>query len=501
MNKFVCGLALQILLFCNPSAQSAQPTPRASAPDPAQTAPALLATARDAMGFSHIANRVLYSKAVTLSEQNYQSDRTYPPFFAAVNDEEIWFDPGNGVLRVQSQGMFPGSGPLPVSTNIDDGTNVQLTRGERTTAISRRQAGGRYLNAFAVIRDWSAAHDVRVAGSERYRDYPRIVLTRNTSQGEQRLYVDPKTGFPVKLDFFEPHYLWGQRHIEYVWSNWTMTGGVVLPGSAFRIADGDVELSQTVGATELIPPSAAPSLTPPQAPAKPPADLPMFLQPLPPQAIPVSESLYLLSNPGYNEVIARANDEIYIFDATQGEERAKQDAAEIRKLFPGAHKLNVVVTDLAWPHIAGVRYWVSQGATIIAHAAARDFLLRVIDRRWTLSPDSLERKRRRDGDGVKLSFLPVDRELSLAGGAVKVAPIDGIGSEVALVAFVLKERFLWASDYIQSLDKPSLYAGEVVQAAKRTGFAPDVVAAEHLPVTDWKVVQSMQLGSAVAGPQ
>ena len=501
MNKFVCGLSLQILLFCHPSAQSAQPSLRASTPEDTQTAPALLARARDAMGFSHIGDRVLHSKAITASAQNYQSDRTYPPFFATMNEEEIWFDPGTGVLRVQSQGVFPGSGPLPVSTNIDDGTNVQVIRGERTTAIPRRQASSRYLNAWAVIRDWSAALDVRVAGSERYRDYPRIVLTRKTSPGEQRLYVDPKTGFPVKLDLFEPHYLWGQRHIEYVWSNWTMTSGVVLPGTAFRIADGDVELSQTVGTTELILPSAAPSLTPPPAPAKPPADLPMFLQPLPPQAIPVSASLYLLSNPGYNEVIARANDEIYIFDATQGEERARQDAEQIRKLFPGAHKLNVVVTDLAWPHIAGVRYWVSQGATIIAHAAARDFLLRVIDRRWTLSPDSLERKRRRDGNGVKLSFLPVDRELSFAGGAVKVAPIDGIGSEVALLAFVLKERFLWASDYIQSLERPSLYAGEVLQAAKRTRCLPDIVAAEHLPITDWKVVQSMQLGSAVAGPQ
>ena len=89
------------------------------------------------MGFSHIANRVLYSKAVTLSEQNYQSDRTYPPFFAAVNDEEIWFDPGNGVLRVQSQGIFPGSGPLPVSTNIDDRTTVQLIRGERTSGYEQ----------------------------------------------------------------------------------------------------------------------------------------------------------------------------------------------------------------------------------------------------------------------------------------------------------------------------------------------------------------------------
>src|SRR5690606_14424266 len=39
-----------------------------------------------------------------------------------------------------------------------------------------------------------------------YRDYPRAVFTREDGA---RLYVDPKTAYPVKLDVVEPHYLWG----------------------------------------------------------------------------------------------------------------------------------------------------------------------------------------------------------------------------------------------------------------------------------------------------
>jgi len=343
-----------------------------------------------------------------------------------------------------------------------------------------------------VIADWSAASAVRALKPEIYRDYSRIVLSRQTAAGEQRLYLDPKSGFPVKLDYLEPHYVWGQRHIEYVWSTWTLNGDVFLPGSAFRVADGDVELSQTTGTMELVAPDAAPSLAPPPAPARAPADLPLFLQPVPPQVTQVAASLYLLSNPGYSEGLALVNDEVYVLDATQGEDRARQDAEQIARLFPGQHKINVVVTDLAWPHIAGVRFWVSRGATIIAHPAAREFLQKVVDRNWTLAPDALELQRNRSPAAGRLKFLAISRATDLAGGKIRLAAIDGIGSEVALMVYLPEEKFLWASDYIQTLDEPTLYAGEVLRAAQRAGFSPQRVAAEHLPLTDWTAVQAAQ---------
>src|SRR5262249_44707516 len=162
----------------------------------------------------------------------------------------------------------------------------------------------------------------------------------------------------------EPHYLWGQQRVEYIWSTWVMKNRVELPGAAFRVVEGDIELSQTVGDLELMARDAAPSLASPPAPATPPADLPLFLQAIPPKDISVSPNLHLLTNPGYTEAVALVNGEIYVFDSTQSEERARQDQEQIARLFPGPHKINVVVTDLAWPHVAGVRYWVAQGAII-----------------------------------------------------------------------------------------------------------------------------------------
>jgi hypothetical protein len=154
----------------------------------------------------------------------------------------------------------------------------------------------------------------------------------------------------------------------------------------------------------------------------------------------------------------------------------------------------VVVTDLAWPHVAGVRAWVARGATIVSHRAAREFLARVVNRRWTREPDLLERSRQH----AVFRFRAVTDSLPLAGGDVLVFPIDGVASEVSLAAFVRPNRFLWASDYIQDLNEPTQYVDEVVAAVKRVGISPENVAAEHVPLTRWDRI--VPLAKSVARP-
>jgi len=483
-------ILLLILLFNTASSQVRLSNSHSSETKPSPST--LLSRAREAMKFSQADTGILHYRASTAILENYQSDRIYPPFFSMMQQQEVWFDVKTHVLRVQTQSLMPGSTALAAAT-LDDGVNALLIRNEKEIPISRAQASDRNLNAWAVISDWSASDSVQFMGTEVFRDYPRFVLSRKTVRGEQRLYLDPKTGFPVKLDTTEPHYLWGQRHVEYVWSTWITKSGVNLPGAAFMIADGEVERSQTAGAPELLARASVPALNAPTAPAEQPPDLPAFLRPIPPTITQIAPSAWLLSNPGYNGALILDGGQVYVFDATQGEARARHDADAIARLFPGKHSINVVVTDLAWPHVAGVRYWVTKGATIIAHASAREFLQKVIDRRWTLAPDELEVKRRATPNAVSMRFVPIDHAQDLSGD-IQLIPIDGIGSETALIAYSRSHRFLWASDYIQTLEEPSLYAQEVIAAAKRAGLDPNLVAAEHLPVSSWDTVLEAQSG-------
>lgn len=460
------------------------PSRAAAAPD--DDPGAALARAKAALGFAQAAGRVIHYRAVESQDQAFQSDRSYPPFFSAMVSEESWFDPATGVLRTSAQTTSPGGGSPPRVTLTDAGRGFAVVK-EALQPIPISALIARYLNPWAVIADWSAAGDVRSAGREVYRDYVRRVLVRTTPEGDQRLFLDPATGAPIKLELTVKHYLWGQRRLELVYSTWLRSADILVAGATFCLADGQVERSQTVGEVDLVARGAAPSLVLPAQPVRSPDELPLFLQPLDVTTTRVGPATYLLSNPGYTEAVTKVGDEVIVFDATQSEQRARKDDEAIARLFPGPHKITVVVTDLAWPHIAGVRYWVARGATIVTHEAGRAFLRSVIDHRWTLAPDLLEQRRKT----VAPKLVGLAALTKLAGGAVTLHPIDGLGGETAVMAYLAADRFLWASDFIQSVAKPSLYADDVLAAVRRDGLRPERTAAEHLPVTPWSRVEAL----------
>jgi len=60
------------------------------------------------------------------------------------------------------------------------------------------------------------------------------------------------------------------------------------------------------------------------------------------------------------------------------------------------------------------------------------------------------------------------------------------------MAFVPSDRFLWASDFIQTIDEPSQYSREVWEAVQRDGLHPERTAAEHLNLTPWSKIEELQ---------
>ena len=450
-------------------------------------AQALLQRARDVMGGTEAAGMLVHCHTSASLTQNYQSDRAYPPFLDFFQERESWFNPQTAVERTAVLSSYPLA--KPQSSVVLTDPERAFSAGESGLQISPRYVmRPRYLNPWLVIADWIKAGGARVGGIELYRDLPRTVLARQTPEGLQRLFLDPKSGFPVKLELTERHYLWGQRRLEYVYTTWVSVKSVALPGASYLLADGEMEISQTIGEMELIAEASAPSLALPREPKHSEDILPRFLQPLPLEITKIGRTTYILANPGYREVVTKVGDDVFLLDATQGEQRAREDEEQIAKLFPGKHKLTVVVTDLAWPHVSGLRYWVASGAAVLAHKSAYNFLQSVIDRKWTLAPDFLEQHR----ETIKFKFTGVDCRYELADGALSLHPIDGIGSEGALMAFIPLDRFLWASDFIQAVDEPTQYASEVWKAVQRDGLRPERTAAEHVNLTPWSKIEELQ---------
>jgi|HubBroStandDraft_6_1064221.scaffolds.fasta_scaffold12840_3 hypothetical protein len=443
------------------------------------TASAILARARHVLGMD--APSILLITWREAESHAYESDRMYPPYLTFVNDHRTWLDVATGVQRDSMSGPFGQS-----SLTLSDDHGVWSAH-RASWAITERT---RNLDPRLVVHAWSASADVHVAGRCTYRDYERVVLARQGPFGQEQLFVDPKTGFVVTLARVEPHYLWGQIHVEYVYATWLLYGDAVLPTSVTRVVDGDNDITRSLDNVERVSRDSAPSLAMPPSGASTTIETAGFLRPSPIDTIRLGPQTFVLANPGYNEVISLIQDTVYVLDATQGEARARADSQWIGRLFPGHHSIAVVVTDVAWPHVSGVRFWVASGATIISHAASRAFLQKVVARHWHLHPDKLELHPR------AMQFVPVHE--SLAHRDLSLYAIDGIGSENALMVYLPNDAVLWASDYVQTLDSPALYTTEVYAAACRWGLAPTRVVSEHHPVANWSTLVEVVHRQAIA---
>jgi hypothetical protein len=450
-------------------------------PAPAQCRPAsvakpasIVAAAATAMGLDSVRGRVRTSAITELSSDRFQADRMYDPTPYRSSAGRFLVDIQTGVAgRYSAPNASPGTVP--------PGATVQ-------PSSLRSSSGDRPMDPWVVIGEWASDPNVTARQECYYRDFWRTVVERKRSDGvDERLFLDPKSGFPVKLERREPHALFGDVLAEYVWTTWLKAGTAAAPRSAFRLEDGTTDRAWTHSGYALVERDSVANLLAQGSanPASPPSPAAWNVV----DTIRVNASTFLLTTPIYTNVVSLQSDTVFIFDAQQDEARARSDSVWIGKLFPGRHPLVLVVTDLAWPHIGGVRFWVANGVPIITHRMSKSFLEDVINRRWTLKPDLLEQRRAR----TKLNMRVIESPLTLANGRVKLHPIDGVASEGALMGYFPADKFLYAGDYIQKSSfgplRPGfirlIYFDEVIAAVRKAGFAPETFAAMHMNTTSW----------------
>ena len=447
------------------------------APNAGDDATALLARAIDVVGLATVGDRLRVSTVTDVVSLDYQSDRPYRPYLWSSREQRIVTSASRRAVRLDLS--LVSAGPAL----INDGARqaVVSSRGAQQVPLQTTNlADERALDPWLILLDWSNAASVHVSARCQWRDRERVILSRGAGDSAAHLVLDPVHGYPLALERREPHILWGDVQVEYSWSIWTPVAGsqAVAPMYAFRLVDGEVNLQRRHGPARLWPADSASLVA-----------LPATLAPindasLEPDTVRVAERTYLLRTASYTNVVTLQRDTVFVLDAPVDAERARRDSAWIARLFPGRHPIVVIVTDLAWPHIAGVRSWAARGATIVTRAEHRPFIDRVLQRRWTLAPDALELRRRT----ARFARRSVRDGLSLAGGAVRVLPIDGVGSEGAQMVFLPDAGFLWAGDFVQTGGPESfsrVYAEEVAVAVARAGLVPTHVAAMHFPLTPW----------------
>jgi hypothetical protein len=159
------------------SAECLHPAPMAATYPAAEW----LSRARRAVGWATATDKVLQLHAADAVLQNYQSDRTYAPFFSAYQTQDVWLDPASGVERqTTASTVFPGS-QSPGATLLSTERSTIFVRDTLVRPAPGAHAGAlthRALDPWAVLADWSADTASGVAGGCRYRDYDRVALER-----------------------------------------------------------------------------------------------------------------------------------------------------------------------------------------------------------------------------------------------------------------------------------------------------------------------------------
>lgn len=443
-----------------------------------------LQRAVQATGLDRITGALQFT-ATEREAQYFQSDRMYPPFIGAGGTARFHFDPSTGAER--SQLLIPGGGTG--RDLVRSAKSLFAVRGDTlavpAASVFRLFGATLPLNPLAVLSEWQGAATTVVAHCT-FRDYERVVVSRGVA-GE-RLYLHAGSGMPVKYERVEADALWGQQLTEYVYATWWQAGPARLPVVSVRYRDGveqsrrDLDINVPAIGTDVPRAKAMPPL-PATLPDH--AGLPDPQQaPTPVDTVRVGPTTFLLVTRAYTHAVTMVRDTVYLFDATTAEWRSRADSTWIATLFPGRRATVLVVTDLAWPHISGVRFWAARGATIATHALSVPFLTEVVNRDWTLAPDIRSRQR----PMRRVRWISVTKAKPLGGGAIRLLPIDGIGSEGALMAWLPGDGFLWAGDYLQDATSASSYAEEVITAAIRETIVPTRVAAQHLGVTGWEQI-------------
>jgi hypothetical protein len=437
---------------------------------------AALAGSVQALGLADAEGRIRLGSASDVSFMDYQSDRQYPPYLWAGSEGVTAVAWPAGLTR------FERSSGFAIVTDSARHAVVSPRGSQVVPSRSPNLLDERAIDPWAVLADWRTAPGVTTDGECLYRDFWRLVLSRPSGASRDRLFLEARSFMPVKLERREAHPLWGDVRAEYVWSIWMPVAGTaaLAPRFAFRMADGQVQHQRQVPRYAFARADTTVEMSIPASAG------PLMQATLPVDTVRVAENTFLLRSPSYTNVVTLQADTVWILDAQVGEERARQDSAWVGRLFPGRHPVVLVVTDLAHPHISGVRFWVASGATVISHELSRAFLGRVASRRWTLAPDKLEQTRR-----ARLRYSGVSDGQARAGGRVQLVSIGGVASEGALMVYLPGQRFLYAGDYIQQGSASSftvVYAREVLAAVRRAGLTPASFAAMHVPLTPWSAL-------------
>jgi glyoxylase-like metal-dependent hydrolase (beta-lactamase superfamily II) len=196
---------------------------------------------------------------------------------------------------------------------------------------------------------------------------------------------------------------------------------------------------------------------------------------------PLAPGVWLARGGSHNSFVIEMADHLVIFEPPLFEERSEGVIAAAKKSAPGKPLRHVVLSHFHDDHMGGVRTYAAEGATVVVHSSAANYIRAILDQQRTLEPDRLEIARR-DGRQSQPSVRLVEDAIALTDGTreVKLYHIPNDHSSGMLVGYVPDARVLFTSDLVSdTFPLIPVFASTVHKLIQEKGLSVEMIACGH----------------------
>jgi glyoxylase-like metal-dependent hydrolase (beta-lactamase superfamily II) len=196
---------------------------------------------------------------------------------------------------------------------------------------------------------------------------------------------------------------------------------------------------------------------------------------------PLAPGVWLARGGSHNSLVIEMVDHLVIFEPPLFEGRSEGVIAAAKKSAPGKPIRHIVLSHFHDDHMGGVRTYAAEGAIVVVHSSAGDYIRAVLGQRRTLEPDRLEIARR-DGRQSQPAVMPVDDAVALTDGTreIKLYHVPNNHSLGMLVGYVPDARVLFTADLVSDTF-PLIpdFASAVHKLTQENGLSVEMIACGH----------------------
>jgi glyoxylase-like metal-dependent hydrolase (beta-lactamase superfamily II) len=196
---------------------------------------------------------------------------------------------------------------------------------------------------------------------------------------------------------------------------------------------------------------------------------------------PLAPGVWLARGGSHNSFLIEMADHLVIFEPPFFEGRSEAVIAAAMRSAPGKPIRHVVLSHFHDDHMGGVRTYAAEGAIVVVHASAGDYIRAVLGQRRTVEPDRLEIARREGRQSEPVVML-VEEATALTDGTreVKLYHAPNIHSSGMLVGYVPDAGVLFTSDLVSDTFplNPAL-ASRVHELIQEKGLSVRMIACGH----------------------